>query len=481
MLGYSILSVFVVGLAIIIIRTLTFKRENNKGIQWQTLEINGDRIAQKMSSAIKIPTVSYMDQTKVDYGSFKNYHELMAEAFPLVHTKLDKTVINDYSLLYYFKGKDEAKAPSLFMAHMDVVPIAEGTEEDWKYPAFSGAIEEGFVWGRGALDTKVTMIAALEAAELLLEKGYQPERDLYFAFGHDEEVQGTQGAVKIAQYLEKQGVEIGFVLDEGGIVSTDSIKEVDESLAIIGIAEKGYADIELSVKGGGGHASMPPSSTALGQISQAIVNLEKHQMPLRMTKPVEIFFEQIGPSMSLVNKTILANLWLFKPLFIRIFSKSNTGNALLRTTTAPTMSKASNAPNVLPQEAKATVNFRVAPGESVASVVAHIKRVNKDIDLEVKVLQGNEPTEISSLTSEGYKAIAEVANHVFEDVIVAPYMVMAATDSRNFSGIAKDIYRFAPLVVDREALATIHNTNERVSIDNLVKCVSFYMHLMMEL
>lgn len=480
MIGYVIGGLVLILLTVVVVRTIGFKRTVEPTLQWQKLDINGDRIAKKMSEAIKIATVSYMDRDKIDYSAFRAFQEMLIDKFPLVHKETERTVISDYSLVYRYRGKDAKKKPVLFMSHIDVVPIADGTERDWTYPPFSGAIEEGYVWGRGAIDTKVTLVSALEAAELLIEKGYEPDRDIYFAFGHDEEIQGKDGAQKLVKWFADQDVHFDFVLDEGGIVTTDSLSDVAEPLAIIGVSEKGYVDIEVTVKGNGGHASMPPKSTALGQLSQALINLEKHQMPMRLSKPVEEFLLKAGPSMTLVNRIVLANLWLLKPVFMKIFSGTNTGNALLRTTTAVTMAQASNASNVLPQIAKGTVNFRIAPGDTIASVEQHIKDVNRNIPIETSVIQGNEPSGISSTESEAFANIAQVATHVFGDVITAPYMVMAATDSRYYEPIADNVYRFAPLMVNSKELASIHNTNERISIDNLIKSVSFYMHLMME-
>lgn len=226
---------------------------------------------------------------------------------------------------------------------------------------------------------------------------------------------------------------------------------------------------------------MPPKSTALGQLAEAVRRLEKHQMPLKMTEPVQLFLSQVGPYMGFLNRLLLANLWLIKPLFLKVFAKGNVGNALLRTSTAVTMARASNASNVLPQDATATVNFRVAPGDSVSEVINHIKSVTVGIDIAINVLKANEPSRVSSATSRGYNYIQDVITHVFEEPIVAPYLVMAGTDSRYYEEVAKDVYRFAPILLNKQELKGIHGTNERITLDNLEKCVSFfYMHLMME-
>lgn len=233
---------------------------------------------------------------------------------------------------------------------MDVVPIEKGTEEDWNYEPFSGAIVDEYVWGRGTIDTKVHMIGALEAAESLLNENYVPDRDIYFAFGHDEEVGGTQGADRIVKYFIENDIEFEYLIDEGGCVTEEAIKEISKPIALIGVGEKGYANIKVSISDSGGHGSMPPRHTALGKVAQAINNLEKNQCPLKLTKPVKEFLLKIGPEMKFTNKVILSNLWLFKTLFLRNFSKTRTGNAMLRTTTAATMAEASMEPNVLPQK-----------------------------------------------------------------------------------------------------------------------------------
>lgn len=475
-----VLAIIVLLIGVILYKTFTFTKEVSTGRDLARVEVDGRKVAEKLSAAIQIPTISYMDNDQIDYKRLLDYHEMLKSKFPLIHEQLEMTIINNYSLLYKWPGNVNDQAPVLFMAHMDVVPVAEGTEADWHHPPFSGMIDKDFVWGRGALDTKVTMMTSMEAAEQLLAKGYQPPNDLYFAYGHDEEIQGTEGAKHIAAYLKKAGIHLRYILDEGGVVNVGSIPGVDEAVALVGICEKGYTDIKVTVKGEGGHASMPPKSTALGKISRVVERLEKHQMPMYMTDPVENFMKTIGPSMGFGNRLILANLWLFKPLFMRVFSQSPSGNALLRTTTAATMSKASNATNVLPQSASATFNFRINPKDSLETILNHIKQETKDEGATIEVLQMTEPSNISSITSQAYHTIEAVIHHVFEGVLVAPYVMLGATDSVKYQEICEDIYRFAPYVATKDELDTIHNTNEKISIENLKKCVEFYTLLILE-
>ena len=477
MLTYGLISIGVL-ILVILIRTLRFKTSDiDQTIEKTKVFIDPKRSAQVLSEGIQIKTISTVDPSAMDCEAFEAYHKKLEELFPLVHKHMVKEAVNTHSLLYKWSGEDQAVKPVLMTAHMDVVPVEASTEDQWTYPPFSGAIEEGFVWGRGSLDTKVTMLSALQGAELLLEKGFVPKRDIYFAFGHDEEVRGTGGATEIAKVLKERGISFDFLMDEGGTVVENVIKGIDKPLALIGIAEKGYANVKVTVNGQGGHASMPPKSTALGRIAKVITNLEENQAKLKMSKPVEGFLLTIGPEMGGINKVIIANFWLFKPIFLKVFSATKSGNALLRTTTAATMASASNMANVLPESASATFNFRIAPGESVASLLDHIKEVNKGIEIDVEPLYTEAPSIISSTETEGFHLIKGITHLLYEEALIAPYIVLAATDARKYEAVCKDIYRFAPYKVDNADLGKMHSSNENISIDNVKNCVEFYVTL----
>ncbi|MGL1891256.1 MAG: M20 family peptidase [Spirochaetaceae bacterium] len=481
MIFYILITLLGLLLVSIIINTVRFKYKQLEFDILETESFDINRTAKKLSKAVQIPTISLMDRSLIDLSEFDKFKAMLKEEFPLCHKNMKLTIINEYSLLYRWKGENPESKPMLFMAHYDVVPIAEGTVEDWTFPPFSGEISDNYLWGRGSLDTKITLITSLESAELQLERGFSPKRDIYFAFGHDEEITGVEGAKYIVEYLKEQNIKFELILDEGGIVSTDNIKGLDKPVALIGIAEKGYADIEITIKGEGGHASMPPVSTSVGQMAKVITNLEKNQMPLKITTPVKLFLSTIGPRLGNLNRIILGNLWIFKPIFINIFSKTTSGNAMLRTTTAVTMAQGSNAANVLPQIAKATINYRITPGDSIDGVLKHIKNVNKSLNLDVKVLQGNEPSTISSIETEAYNTLSTIIKNVFEDVYITPYLVMARTDASFYGELSNSVYRFAPIVLSSSELSTIHNTNERVSLDNIERAVRFYIHLIKEL
>ncbi|QUH30475.1 M20/M25/M40 family metallo-hydrolase [Vallitalea guaymasensis] len=479
---YLVLAIIILLLIIITVRTIRFKNVDIH-VSEQDSNVKYDRMAcaNKLAKSVQIKTISNSDYSITDWEQFKRYHSLIEEMFPLVHKNIDRKIINEYSLLYHWNGKNKNnKKPIIITAHMDVVPIEEGTEKDWKQEPFSGAIVDDIIWGRGTIDTKVHMIAVLEAAELLLKEGFVPDRDVYFGFGHDEEVGGKQGAVKIVEYLKGQGIEFDYVLDEGGCVTEGAIKEIAKPIALIGIGEKGYCNIKIEIEGNGGHASMPPKHTSLGLIGQVINNLETKQCKLKLTKPVEEFLLKIGPEMKLLNRIILSNLWLFRPLFVRVFSKMQSGNALLRTTTAVTMAEGSMEPNVLPQKASVTCNFRVLPGETGEDLVNHIEQVNKDIPIKIQPLRMEDPSMISSSKTEGFKKIENITNRVYKDVIVAPYIVLAGTDARKYEPVCNNIYRFSPYKLHNDELGKIHGTNENLSVDNVNKCLEFFYYLLKE-
>jgi len=475
---YILLVFIVILMGIIILRTLRFTLPPlNKTHGVRKID-DPEKLAEKLSKVIQVDSVSYMDKSKIDYEKFIEIHHILEKEFPRIHKQLEKSVINQYSLLYRWKGTKPQGKPSLYMAHMDVVPISQDSIDQWKYPPFDGAIEEAYVWGRGSLDTKNTLICAMEGVERLLEQGFTPKDDIYLAFGHDEEIQGMDGAAKIVEYLMDQGIRIDTILDEGGVITLDSIEGLDQPLALVGIGEKGYMDVKVTLKGQSGHASMPPKHTAVGDLSRFVDRMENKQMPTKLLKPVEDFLMIVGPQMGRLNKTVLANMWLLKPVFMKVFQASHTGNALLRTTTAATMLKGSNASNVLPDRASVTFNFRIALGDTSKKVIDHIYSNAKGLDLNLKIGESKEPSKISPTDVAGYKKIKESIEEVFGQVLVAPYVVMAATDSVKYEPICNNIYRFAPVQVSAAELATIHSDNERISLDNLGKCVSFYMDLM---
>ena len=408
-----------------------------------------------------------------------SFHRYLRNVFPKVHATLKRETINQYSLLYTWEGRQEKLKPILLMAHQDVVPVGQESEKNWAYLPFSGEISEGYIWGRGALDMKSSLMGLLEAIETLLENNFEPKRTIFLAFGHDEESGGINGAKKIAELLESRNIQFEYVLDEGGLIVKNIIPGVSDPVALIGITEKGYVSLELTVKTDGGHSSMPPKHTAVGILSKAIVKLEESPFPSNTSYATELF-RHVGPRMPYFRKMIFANMWLFNPLVKRILSNSPETNATIRTTTAATMFLGGVKENVLPIKAKAIINFRIMPGESVESVVNYVRRTIGAPNVEIRPLNVRfEPSPVSDIHSKSYEILRKTINQAITEnnLIVAPHLVVGATDSRYFTTLSDNIYRFLPILFHPEDIKRIHGTNERISIENYVQAITFYYHL----
>jgi carboxypeptidase PM20D1 len=412
----------------------------------------------------------------VDYSTFLGLHEFLQKSFPLVHSKLEKKVINEYGLLFIWKGSDAGKKPVLLMAHQDVVPAAD---ENWKYPPFSGAIEEGYIWGRGTLDDKGSLLAIMEALEFLLKAGYQPSNSVYLAFGFDEEVGGHDGADKIAEYLKTQGVQFEYILDEGQVAVKGVMAGISDWIALVGVAEKGYISLELSTEQKGGHAASPPPQTTVGILSAAIVKLQDNPFPLRLTRAATGLFEYLGPEMRFPMKMIYANIWLFGSLIKKSMSATATA-ASLRTTTAPTMFSGSPQDNVLPMRATAVINFRILQGDSIKSLTDRVTRLIADPRVKISALgyDNTEPSLVSPVDNRAYGIIDRTIHEVMGDALVTPTLVQGKTDSIHYRDLTESCYRFLPERVPGMELSSLHGFNERISVNNYVEMIDFYIRLL---
>ncbi|MBR0535387.1 MAG: M20 family peptidase [Clostridia bacterium] len=440
-------------------------------------KVDVERFIQHLSKAIQIPTIANRDESLVDWSKFDEFHEFLKESYPLMHEKLDVKMIATRSLMYHWKSSHPEKDPICLLAHQDVVPVTPGTEGDWKYPPFSGAVEEGFVWGRGAIDMKNHLIGVMEAVETLLEEGYEPERDIYVCLGHNEEVMAedkTCGAACMNDYFRDNGIHLDCLIDEGGaILGVKVDKVIDGHLAGIGIAEKGHVDFELSVDAKGGHSSQPPKHSALGKLAKAICKLENNQFKAELTPQLYSLFNEIGKNTTYPVRCVASNLPILKPLVTKICSSIPPVASMMRTTTAVTMSQGSPAPNVLPQKATAVVNFRIMPGQTVEDVEAHIRKVvGKGVD--VKLLAGKNPSKISPTDSRAFKVIEQTCKSMDPQAIVAPYLVMGGTDARQFEDVCDNIYRYSPFLVDLGLVLTAHATDERIPVASLENGVAFF-------
>ncbi|QNU68229.1 M20/M25/M40 family metallo-hydrolase [Ruminiclostridium herbifermentans] len=437
--------------------------------------------AEHLSRAIQYKTISYENTNKMDNLEFLKFRLFLEDTFPHVFKNLKIDIINKMSILLKWEGIGQNAGAILLMAHMDVASVEAGTENNWSYPPFSGKISKGYIWGRGALDMKSQLMGILEAIEELLKNNFTPQNTIYLAFGHDEEIGGSGGNAHIADYLKEKGVTLSAVLDEGGFILKNAVAGVTKPLAVIGIAEKGTTTLELTSFSTGGHSSMPPRHTAIGKLATAIYRLEKKQFRPKLDGAAKEFLNTIITQMPLIKRIVLKNTWLFKPLVLKILTNSKTTNALVRTTIAVTMIEGGIKENILPQKAKANINFRILPGETITSIKEKVEKIIGCDGIEVKIKENSfNPIEPSSSSSEEYRIISKVVKSVFKETIVAPYLTVGLTDSRYYKNIASQIYRFCPIEMSIGDLNTIHGVNEKISIEAYEKLIKFFYLLIKE-
>ena len=437
------------------------------------VKIDTEAALKRFSQAIQIPTISFDDRSQFDEKAFLAFQQYLKDSFPLVHQRANLEVINDYSLLYHLKGSDPTLKPALFMGHMDVVPVDEATANQWQHPPFSGEIIEGTVWGRGTIDDKISVVALMESMEMLLAQNIQPKRSIYFAFGHDEESGGKDGARQIAAFLAKQNVTFEFVLDEGGVVTENMLPGVSKPVAVIGVAEKGFVNLRLTVKAAGGHSSQPPAHTAAGILAQAIVKVEASPFSADMRFILDTF-QHIGFATDLATRIPMSNLWLFSPAVESMMLDSPSSAASIRTSTAVTMLKGSSKSNVLPTEAEAVVNFRILPGDTVDSVTQHITKAIGDPRVEIEAFMTNEASPVSSTETYGYKLIEQTIRRLEPNLLVAPYLVQGGTDASNFYGLSDNVYRFMMVRLNPHTMKRFHGVNEQIAVADYLQAIQFY-------
>ena len=437
--------------------------------------------AERLAGAVRIPTISHEDSAAFDAQAFQSLHAYLQAQFPRVHSQLQREVVGTHSLLYTWRGTDSTLKPILLMGHLDVVPVEPGTEGNWEQQPFSGRIADGFIWGRGSIDNKLSVLGTLEAVEMLLGEGFRPTRTVHLAYGHDEEVGGTRGAREIATLLKRRGVQLEMVLDEGGVIGDGLLPGIAEPTALVGIAEKGFVSVELSTTAAGGHSSVPPPESAVGILSEAIVSLEDNPMPARLEGATEQLFERVSPRFPFVQRAMFANLWATRPLITRKLGDTPTTNAMVRTTTAVTIFQAGTKEKVLASRARAVVNFRILPGDSIADVLDHVRRVIDDQRVEVRQADSfsSEPSAISSTDSENFRTIERTVRSIAPDVIVAPYLVVVVTDARYFQELSRNVFRFMPARLTSTDLARMHGTNERLSVRDYERVIRLYRQLIL--
>ena len=464
----------VVFLAIIIIRTLRFKPQRLEKALENEEVIDRDRVVENFRTLVRCKTVSYRDHSLEDDAEFEKLIASLPTLYPNVYKKCSLTRLPDRALLYKWKGKNDGEV-SVVMAHYDVVPV---NADAWEKPPFEAILEDGVIWGRGTLDTKVTFASILYAADKLIGEGFEPENDIYFAFSGGEEVNG-KGASNIVDYFEANNITPSMVVDEGGAVVEGVFPGVSAPCGLIGIAEKGMMDVCYKSKSAGGHASAPKPHTPVGILSDACCKIENHPFKSHLSVPVAEMFDTLGRHSSFVYRMIFSNLWCFSPILDMICKKSGGElNALMRTTVAFTQMEGSSASNVIPPEAKMVSNIRLNPFDTIDSGLEYLKKTVDNDAVEISVIHGMNPSRISRTDCEGYEKVALAIRSTWKGTIVSPYLMVQCSDSRHWGRISDRVYRFSAMDLTSEERATIHGNNERIRIDALVRASEFYVRLM---
>ena len=475
----AVLSAIILTLLVVVLsRTLTTRSRQLTVETGVDPAVDRDRVAAHLAGAIRIPTISNEGKVTHDDAAFRGFAAYLEQTYTLVRTHLERESVANYSLLYTWRGSDPKLAPILLAAHMDVVPVDPASAGKWTHPPFEGAIADGYLWGRGALDDKAAVIGIMEAVESLLASGAAPKRTVYLAFGHDEELTGTHGAANIVALLKKRGVQLEYALDEGGFVTNGIIPGIRGPAAVVAVSEKGYLNVELKVAGTGGHSSAPPEHTAVGVLAAAIQALERQPFPTSIRPPQTEFFDYTVPEMNLGMRLALSNRWLFQPLVMHTLEKSPLTRATLHTTIAATMIEGSPKSNVLPTEARAIVNLRLMPGDHADYVLDHIRRAIDNTDVQIRAVEGYEASPVSDIEAPPGVAIQRAIREVFRDTIVAPSLMTGASDVRYYAQIAVNAYRFVPVTVGPDVSLRAHGIDERVLVSDLDKSVRFYARLL---
>jgi carboxypeptidase PM20D1 len=460
--------------AVIIIRALRFTPKTTAPVESSEVSVDEQAAISHFADMIRCKTISYYEDERIDKAEFAKFRALLKQLYPNVAAKCTYEEIGPSGVLFSLKGKSSEK-PAVFMSHYDVVPV---NEEQWTKPAFEGLIENGILWGRGTLDTKGTLLGVMEAAEHLLKDGFVPENDMYFAFAGDEEVAGKSQPV-IVETLRSRGIVPALVLDEGGAVVEGVFPGVKQPCALIGIAEKGLMDAQFVIEGAGGHASSPPPHTGIGRLAAAVTRIEAKPFPVTLTKPVAEMFDTLGRRSSFVYKLIFANLWCFLPLLDAMCKKSGGElNAMMRTTCAFTMAEGSKASNVLPPRARMVANLRIISGSTMESTIARLKTLVADEGITTSIMHGTDPCSISRTEGYGWDKLTHAISETWPNAEVSPYLMFAASDSRHYSAISENVYRFSTMELTKEERAGIHGHDEHIPLAKIVKTVQFYVRLM---
>ena len=474
MIGWIILGAVLLLLAVIIIRTVRFTPKPQPQLSDEEVSFDQDAAVSALQQLVQCKTVSYNDHSLEDEAEFRKLIDLLPRLYPNVFKACTFRELPDRALLFHWKGKSSEEA-AVMMAHYDVVPV---NEENWEKPPFEGIIEDGILWGRGTLDTKVTFNGVLSAANHLIARGFQPEHDVYFAFSGGEEVNG-KGAPNIVKHFEDKGIKLSMVVDEGGAVVENVFPGVKIPCGLIGIAEKGMMNVQYKTVSTGGHASSPKPHTPVGVLAAACKKVEDHPFKAHIEGPAALMFDTLGRYSTVLYRVIFANLWCFGWV-LDVLGKTSGGemNALMRTTSAFTQMQGSSARNVIPPEATMVANMRLNPADSVASALEYLKKTVGDKNVEITVLESFEPSPVSQVDCEAWDKVSAAVAETWRGCVVAPYLMVQCSDSRHYGRISDKVYRFSAMDLTKEERASIHGNNEKIRLECAARAVEFYIRLM---
>ena len=469
-LGVLILLAGLLGAACV--RAALLKNPEKRG---EPQPVDGEKAAKyakDLSRMIRCETISVRESGPAE--KFARYRAELEQLFPLVHERLERTLIGD-AMLFKWRGTDPARGAVVLMAHSDVVPAAG----EWDHPPFAGEIADGCVWGRGAMDTKGSLCALFNAVEELLAEGFTPPCDVYLASSNNEEIMG-EGAPKTVKHLLDQGVKLDLVLDEGGAVVEAPMPGLNGKYAMLGVLEKGYADVRFTAVSAGGHSSTPPKGTPLARLAAFVNRVEtRPPFPVKITPPVKAMFAAMAPDMAFPFRLLFGNLWLFGPLLKRVIPKvSGQAGALLHTTCAFTMAQGSDAPNVIPAEASVTANLRFMVHQGREASLQALEKLANKYGLRMEVLYACDCSPVVDVHSAGYAYIRQCVREVFPEAGIAPYVMLGGTDAKHYAKVCDCALRFAPTVLTPQQLASMHARNENLSVDALARAVAFYRRVL---
>ena len=472
-IGWILLGLIGILAVVIAVRTVIFKPEITSHKVFESIPFDKEKALDHFSELLKIKTITYHEAAFIDDDAFETFKKTLKSLYPLVHEKLAIHYIEKRGILMHWCGS-AADKPLVLMSHYDVVPV---NEDKWSVPPFSGHIDDTFIWGRGTIDTKLTLVGILEAAETLLEKSFVPAQDIYFSFGGDEEISGD-AAPAIVSYLKEKDIRPYLVVDEGGAIVSGVFPGVEKPCAFVGIGEKGYIDLEVSLSGKGGHSSSPPPKTLTQELARAITRLEKKPLDAEISLPARALFDTLGRHSTLMYRIIFANLWCFSPLLKWQFKRSGGEmNALIRSTVSVTMLTGSKAYNILPSEVRMGINVRLLEKDKVDDVIKRVRDLLGKT-FHIKIVESREASPYTSVDGEQWTFFKEAIESVYSGVAVSPYLMLGASDSRHYAAIAEAVLRFSPMVLTPDELSRMHSHDERVSKENYYQAIDFFIYLM---